>query len=138
MKLTSLESRMRAVAQGHAYLVTVSGDGKPHAVPVTFAGSHEQLAIGIDEKPKSTNDLKRLRNIRENSRVSLLWDHYDDDWTQLWWARADGKASIEERGALWEDAWAALNRKYQQYQGRRHEGPVILVEVTNWTGWAHG
>ena len=116
----------------------MSASGQPHVVPVTFAVVESRLVIGIDEKPKSTMDLRRLRNIRENSRVSVLWDKYAQDWRQLWWVRADGVASVEVAGSSWDTSWAALNEKYPQYENREHEGPVIVVEVDTWRGWAHG
>jgi PPOX class probable F420-dependent enzyme len=128
----------RAEKERHGYLSTVSRAGEPHIVPVTFAFVHDAVAVGIDEKPKGTNDLKRVRNIRESPRVALLWDRYDEDWSKLWWVRADGSASVTESGPLWQDAWAALNAKYQQYAGREHLGAVILVTVDKWSGWSFG
>ena len=138
MKLTSSESRTRSEGEQVGRLATASASGQPHAVPVTFALVEGRVVIGIDEKPKSTPALKRLRNIGENSRVSLLWDRYEQDWRQLWWARADGVASIERSGSFWERSWAALNEKYPQYERRTHEGPIIVVVVETWSGWAHG
>jgi PPOX class probable F420-dependent enzyme len=138
VKLTGEESRERARGEAVAHLATLSGGGQPHLVPVTFVIAAGRLAIGIDEKPKSTLDLKRLRNIHENPRVAVLWDRYDDDWSELWWVRADGDASIEAEGPTWGEAWAALNEKYPQYEGRQHSGPVILIDVTRWSGWAYG
>ncbi len=127
-----------ALAERVGRLATVSADGAPHLVPVTFAVSERFVVIGIDEKPKSTLDLKRLRNIRSNPCVAICWDRYDEDWSRLWWVRADGMASIAERGRSWERAWEALTDKYEQYRHAEHRGPVIMVEVTKWSGWAHG
>ena len=138
VKLEPEAGRDSALSERIGRLATVSAGGDPHVVPVTFAEVESRLAIGIDEKPKTTFQLKRLSNIRANPRVALLWDRYDEDWTQLWWVRADGVASIEEQGTLWGRAWQALNEKYGQYEGRAHNGPVIMIEVTKWSGWAHG
>lgn len=73
-----------------AHLATTGADGQPHLVPVTFAlvtsSSADRIAIAVDQKPKTTVALRRLRNIAENPLVSLLCDHYDEDWTQLWWS----------------------------------------------------
>jgi len=137
MKLTRADSRKRAIDEPVAHLGTVSATGEPHLVPITFVVVGDKVAVGIDEKPKSTLDLKRLRNIQENPRVAVLWDRYDDDWDQLWWVRGDGIASIEEDGARWAESWVALNNKYPQYEGRHHVGPVILIEVSRWSGWAY-
>jgi PPOX class probable F420-dependent enzyme len=126
-----------ALAERVGRLATVSEDGAPHLVPVTFALSGGFVVIGIDEKPKSTLNLRRLRNIRSNPRVAICWDQYDEDWSRLWWVRADGVASISEKGRLWAPAWQALNDKYEQYRHTPLRGPIIVIEVTKWSGWAH-
>jgi PPOX class probable F420-dependent enzyme len=138
VRFTAEESRSVASAERVGRLATVSDDGGPHLVPVTFAVAEGLVVIGIDEKPKSTLDLKRLRNIRGNPRVALCWDRYDEDWSRLWWVRADGVASIAEDGRVWAGAWQALNDKYEQYRHDARDGPIIVVEVTRWSGWAHG
>ncbi|RSM97635.1 TIGR03668 family PPOX class F420-dependent oxidoreductase [Nonomuraea sp. WAC 01424] len=118
-----------------ARLATADAGGVPHLVPVTFAVLGDDVVFAIDHKPKTTYDLRRLRNIRANPRVSLLADHYDDDWTRLWWARADGTATIREPGH--DAALRALAGKYEQYRGRPPEGPVVVVAVSRWSGWAY-
>ena len=77
-----------------ARLATVDATGQPHIVPVTFAHNDNTIVIAVDHKPKSTRNLKRLRNIEANPKVTLLVDHYDEDWSQLWWVRADGTAEV--------------------------------------------
>ena len=138
MRYSARESRSLALAQRVGRLATVSAAGGPHLVPVTFAVSAGLVVIGIDEKPKSTLDLKRLRNIRSDPRVALCWDRYDEDWGRLWWVRGDGVAAVIEDGWSWERAWEALTDKYEQYRHTPHPGPIIEVEVTKWSGWAHG
>jgi PPOX class probable F420-dependent enzyme len=119
-------------------LATAGHDGQPHLIPCTFtlAEDASRVAIGIDHKPKTSTNLRRLRNIGENSRVSLMVDHYADDWERLWWVRADGTASITYGGDDHTVWWAALRRKYPQYTGVVLDGPVIVVAVESWTGWA--
>jgi PPOX class probable F420-dependent enzyme len=118
-------------------LATSDSSGQPHLVPCTFALDDQgRVVIGIDTKPKSSLRLRRLRNISENPRVSLLADHYADDWTQLWWARADGTAAIEETGPEHSRHWQHLRARYPQYAGEDQTGPVIVVTVHSWTGWA--
>ena len=138
MRYSAEESRRLALAQRVARLATVSEADGPHLVPVTFAVSGELVVIGVDEKPKSTFNLKRLRNIRSDPRVALCWDRYDEDWSLLWWVRADGVAAVAEDGWSWERAWETLTDKYEQYRHVPHTGPIIVVEVTRWSGWAHG
>ena len=62
---------------------------------------------------------------------------YDEDWSRLWWVRADGAAEILEAGGTWAAAWAALNDKYPQYEGQTQESPVISVMIDRWNGWSH-
>ncbi|MBN6053564.1 TIGR03668 family PPOX class F420-dependent oxidoreductase [Nonomuraea sp. RK-328] len=120
-----------------ARLATADPGGAPHLVPVTFVLTGDRVVIAVDHKPKTTTDLKRLRNIRANPRVALLADHYDDDWTRLWWVRADGTARVLDPDAAGSgEAVDALVRKYEQYRRTRPAGPVILVDVTRWSGWS--
>src|SRR5437879_13168780 len=77
-----------------ARLATVGAGGKAHVVPITFAVDGDTIYFAVDAKPKRSRDLKRLRNIAANPAVSVLVDHYEDDWTRLWWVRADGPARV--------------------------------------------
>jgi PPOX class probable F420-dependent enzyme len=102
-------------------------------VPVTFAVIGERVVFVVDDKPKSTTRLRRLDNIAARPAVCLLADVYDDDWNKLWWARADGTATVLATDAEAVDALAA---RYPAYVERRPHGPVVSIEVTAWTGWA--
>lgn len=151
MKLSEPEARERLAAARVARLATTGDDGQPHLVPVTFAvdGARDgtRIYIAIDHKPKTTVNLRRLRNIRENPRVSLLADHYDEDWTRLWWVRADGVARVIDPGEAAEPAEPGGNAererpldllaaKYDQYRRIRPEGPLIAITVERITGWS--
>ena len=135
MRLDADTCRTRLAAARVARLATTGADGRPHLVPVTYAVRGEQVIIGIDQKPKSTYDLRRLRNIADNPRVAVLCDHYEDDWTRLWWVRADGSAAVLTAGTERDDAVAALVGKYPQYQADPPAGPVIMIAVDRWSGW---
>jgi PPOX class probable F420-dependent enzyme len=128
------EARERFAAARVARLATVSADGRPHLVPLCFAVEGDTIFSAVDEKPKATTALARLRNIEAQERVSLLVDHYDDeDWTRLWWARADGVARVE---TAVPDAVALLRERYPQYRSMTLDGPVIVVDVVRWSGWS--
>ncbi|TDD36475.1 TIGR03668 family PPOX class F420-dependent oxidoreductase [Nonomuraea terrae] len=129
-------ARERFAGQPVARLATADAGGRPHVVPVTFAVTGARVVTAVDHKPKTTMALRRLRNVRDNPAVSLLADHYEDDWTRLWWARADGTARVVEDGPDREAALDVLASKYEQYRGRRPAGPVIVVDVTRWSGWS--
>ena len=120
-----------------ARLATASSVGTPHLVPITFAVAGDALVSAIDSKPKSGRPLRRLDTIADNPFVSVLVDEYDDDWSRLWWARADGWARVVPAGgAEGADALAALAAKYVQYRQQPPGGPVILVSVDSWSGWS--
>lgn len=137
MRMEPDEARRLFAASPVLRLATADADGRPHVVPCTFVVDDAgRVAIGIDNKPKSTSSgLRRLRNIEANPRVSMIVDHYADDWSELWWARADGIASIEESGPAHSTCWHLLRGKYPQYRGQDLDGPVIVVAIESWTGW---
>ncbi len=81
------EMRRRIDAVQVARLATVGSDGRPHIVPITFALDDDTIYFAVDFKPKKIANLQRLRNIESNPSVSVLVDHYEDDWTKLWWVR---------------------------------------------------
>ncbi|MFI7454583.1 TIGR03668 family PPOX class F420-dependent oxidoreductase [Nonomuraea sp. NPDC049714] len=126
-------ARERFVAARTATLATVDAAGTPHLVPIVFAVDGDVIAFAVDHKPKTTTHLRRLRNIAENDRVCLLVDHYDDDWSRLWWVRADGRAAIAGDPARWIER---LADRYEQYRDRPPEGPVVTITVDSWRGWS--
>ena len=131
------EARRRFAAARVARLATADAAGRPHLVPVTFAvGDGEGIYSAVDAKPKTSRRLKRLANIEANPAVTLLVDHYAEDWTALWWVRADGRARVEHEGPAARQAVEALVAKYPQYRETVPEGPVVVVTVTGWRGWA--
>lgn len=113
--------------------------GRPHIVPVTFAVDGNYIYTAVDAKPKNETagrGLQRIRNIEAEPRVALLADHYIDDWTALWWARADGRASIVTEPHLAARPLSLLTSRYPQYRDVALPGPVIAIRVERWSGWA--
>ena len=132
------EAQARFAAARVLHLATADVAGIPHLVPCTFAIDESgRIVIGVDNKPKTTQNLRRLRNIEQNPRVSLLADEYDEDWNRLWWARADGTAAIGHDGAEYHAHWRQLRDKYPQYDRQVLGGPVITVTADTWSGWAY-
>jgi PPOX class probable F420-dependent enzyme len=129
------EARSVFVAERRAVLGTADGGGVPHLVPVTFVVLGDHVYVAIDHKPKRTTDLKRLRNIAANPNVSLLVDRYADDWSRLWWARADGTATVRTFPDLRDDLLSTFQAKYPQYAETPPGGQVVDVAVTRWSGW---
>ncbi len=118
-----------------ARLATITPGAVPHLVPVVFAVHDGVIYTAVDAKPKTTQRLRRLANIERNPQVSLLVDHYADDWTQLWWVRVDGVAAIHRDGAELHIGYRLLRAKYPQYQSVPLNGPVIAVTVGHWSSW---
>jgi PPOX class probable F420-dependent enzyme len=136
MRLSAAEARRRLAGARVARLGTSGASGQPHVVAVTFAVDGDHIFTAVDHKPKTTANLKRLRNIAENPLVSVLADHYSDDWNHLWWARADGRAAILTEAEPMAAPIALLTARYPQYRDARPDGPVIAIEVHHWTGWS--
>lgn len=137
MRLDSRTCRERFAAARVARLATAGVDGRPHIVPITFAFYSDVLITAVDQKPKLSTRLRRLRNIAENPQVSLLTDHYSDDWSELWWVRADGAARVLEDERTRRRAGALLAAKYEQYRDVPPAGPVIEINIRSWAGWAY-
>ena len=130
------EARALFASARVAHLATVDEEGRPHLVPITFALDGDVIRTAVDHKPKRTTRLRRLRNIAANPRVSVLADHYSDDWSELWWARADGTARVlESQAPEHAEAVARLADRYEQYRERPPEGPAIAITVSRWSGW---
>jgi PPOX class probable F420-dependent enzyme len=119
-----------------ARLATVGPGGRPHVVPITFVLEGRTLYFAVDAKPKRTTHLTRLRNIAANPAVAVLVDHYEDDWTRLWWVRADGSARVVEEEAHANRVIELLQQRYLQYRAARPPGPVVAISIERLSGWS--
>ena len=117
-----------------ARLATVGVRG-PHIVPTTFAFDGDAVVTCVDAKPKTTTRLQRLANIAVNPQVSLLADHYEDDWTRLWWVRVDGTARVVDSGHDFERALATLVARYEHYRIAAPPGPAIVIAIDRVVSW---
>jgi PPOX class probable F420-dependent enzyme len=116
-----------------ARLATVAVDGSPHVVPIVFAVDGDTIYSAVDGKPKRSRQLRRLANIAAQPRVSVLVDRYDEDWSQLWWVRADGAATVHDSSPT---ARTLLSAKYPQYSGVSLDGPFLHIAVDRWSDWS--
>ncbi len=130
------EMRRRVAGARVGRLGTLDPQGRLHLVPLCFALEGDTLYSAVDEKPKRSRRLKRLENVRAHPDVAVLVDHYDDDWSRLWWVRLRGRARVVDRGPERDRAVALLRRKYAQYTEASPRGAVIVVELEEWRGWA--
>jgi PPOX class probable F420-dependent enzyme len=117
-----------------ARLATAAGDGVIRMVPICFAVLDGTLVSAVDHKPKRTGQLRRLDDITATGTATVLIDHYAEDWTQLWWVRVRGAASVLSEGE-WGSALAVLAEKYEQYRAITPRGPVYRVAMDELRWW---
>jgi PPOX class probable F420-dependent enzyme len=129
------ELRQRVGQARVARLATVDAQGQPHIVPICFVLSGDVLYSAVDLKRKRSPRLKRLDNIRANPGVTVLVDHYEDDWSRLWWVRLGGRGRVLEAGEERERALALLTDKYPQYRAQPPSGAVIAITLDDWLEW---
>jgi PPOX class probable F420-dependent enzyme len=119
-------------------LATASAAGQPLVVPVCFALVGDRIYSAVDLKPKRTRELRRIRNVRENPRVSLVVDEYDEDWTKLRWVMLEGTAAVTADGLDRERALGALVAKYPQYGAMelaKTAGDVLMITPARLVAW---
>ena len=104
-------------------------------VPCCFVLLDDVAYTAVDAKPKSTLALRRLQNILASPATCLLVDHYDENWSALWWVRLDGTARVIESTSEAQVAKNALTTKYPQYGHVAIPGPVIALEIAAWVAW---
>jgi PPOX class probable F420-dependent enzyme len=123
-----------------ARLGTADASGRPLVVPVCYAFDGERLYSVIDAKPKRTRDLRRLRNIADNPRVSLVVDDYHEDWARLRWVILEGRADVLTDGAEYAGGVDLLLAKYPQYRALgldRARGLLIRVTPERLLSWSY-
>jgi PPOX class probable F420-dependent enzyme len=132
--MTAAEARARFAGARVARLATADAAGRPHLVPIAFAVDGDTIYSAVDTKPKRTRALRRLANVRANPAVSLLVDHWDEeDWSRLWWVRADGHGRALDPDD--PEARRAVELLRERYPRQRADGEVLAVAVERWSGW---
>jgi PPOX class probable F420-dependent enzyme len=133
--VTAAEARARFAGARVARLATADAAGHPHLVPIAFAVAGDTIYSAVDAKPKRTRALRRLANVRANPAVSLLVDHWDEeDWSRLWWVRADGTGRVLAPED--PEARRAVELLRERYPRQRADGEVLAVAVERWSGWS--
>jgi PPOX class probable F420-dependent enzyme len=127
-------ARRRFAQARVARLATLTADGRPHLVPIVFALQGDTVYSAVDAKPKRTDALARLANVAANPVAAILADHYEEDWSALWWARGDGRARLLEPDL--PEAREAIERLRERYPQQRVTGTVMAVDVERWSGWS--
>ncbi|PYM90979.1 MAG: TIGR03668 family PPOX class F420-dependent oxidoreductase [Candidatus Rokuibacteriota bacterium] len=124
-----------------ARLGTADREGQPLVVPVCYVFDGRACFSAIDAKPKrvAPRALRRVRNIADNPRVSLVVDRYDEDWSQLCWVIVQGRADILGEGPERALAVDLLRAKYPQYRAMgldRDTAIVIRISPERTTFWS--
>lgn len=123
-----------------AHLATADARGQPLVVPICFVFDGKAFYSPIDEKPKRVafQNLKRLRNIAENTKVALVIDRYGEDWRRLAYVLVTGRANILFRGARHRKAVTLLRTKYRQYHSMAiDQRPMIVITPLTVKVWGH-
>lgn len=124
-----------------ARLATADTEGRPHVVPACFTLYESDIVTPLDEKPKHVDqrDLRRVQDIQANGSVSLVIDHYRENWSALGWVQVRGTAHLVASGeAGHAGAIAALREKYDQYERHRlEELPIIRIAVSHVFSWGN-
>lgn len=130
-----MPAHARAILEGarRAVLSTIDPSGRAHSVPVCFAVRGNELISPVDHKPKSGRTLARVRNLESNPAVTLLFDHWDEDWTRLGWVMVRGSARRERPGGSEE----LLRQRYEQFVGSPPFVALIAIapEHILWWTW---
>lgn len=137
-----LTEAQRRFLQAHrvARFASADGEAQPHVVPVCYGVGDDSVYFTIDEKPKrvAASRLKRLRNIRENPRVALVVDRYEEDWSLLGWVMVQGRAHVLTDGTEHAAAQRALRERYTQLAAMRIEAlPVVAIRIERVLAWGN-
>ena len=123
----------------HGVLCSTSERGTIDAVPVCFAVVSNAVVTAVDRvKPKSTTDLGRLKNLANDPAATFLCEQWNrDDWSKLWWVRANlvCRSAHEISRMELEEAGQALRDRYTQYRGAEF-AEIVVLDVRKLVGWA--
>ena len=137
MRLAEDEARARLAAHDHGILCTVHAERGVDAVPVVYVVDDDgYVGVPVDRvKPKASLRLQRERNLEADPRATLLVEHWDrDDWSRLWWVRAELRlqATLPRAGRALA---AGLAERYPQYRDQPF-ARVLVLRIVGVTGWA--
>lgn len=140
MRLSPDEARARLASHDHGVLATVHAERGVDAVPVVYAVDDDgYVGVPIDRvKAKASPRLQRARNLEADPRATLLVEHWDrDDWSQLWWVRAELRAVGDGPPGCASALADRLAGAFPQYRHRPFDRVLVLRTVAV-TGWAAG
>jgi hypothetical protein len=138
MRLTPEEARARLAASAHGVLCTMHPDRGPEPEPAMYAVSGDgHVGVPIDTvKPKASSRLRREDNLEADPRAALLVERWDaEDWSRLWWVRAQLEHVRDPPQALQDELADRLSRTVPQYADKPFHR-IVVCRITHVTGWS--
>lgn len=138
--MTEDDARARLAAQVHGVLCTLHPERGPDPQPCVYAVTDDgHLGVPIDRvKPKASTRLQREDNLDADPRGSLLVEHWEtEDWTRLWWVRAQLRHLPDPAAAVVDDLGDRLAATVPQYADKPFHR-ILVCRVVGLTGWAAG
>lgn len=138
MRLSEQTARSRLSGHVHGVLCTLHPERGPDPQPVVYAVSDDgYVGVPIDKvKPKTSSRLQREDNLAADPRGALLIEHWEtDDWSRLWWVRAELEHVTDPPAAVTDDLADRLARAVPQYADKPFHR-VLVCRIVRVTGWA--
>jgi len=131
--LAALTNREREFLARHELcrLATASKEAVPHVVPVIYALDGDNIVVAIDYKTR------KLRNLRENSRVALVVDEYGTQSGNEG-LLVQGSCEILERGQEYLRLLKVLFDRFEFYRRNpwgEGESPIIYIRPDKCVMW---
>ena len=118
-----------------ARLATIDPDGRPHLVPIVFVLDGQSLYSAVDAKPKRSRKLRRVANARERSAVTVLVDHYEDDWGRLWWVSFRGRGGCSIREWRLSGPSGCSPTSTSSTGASVPAARVLAIDILEWRSW---
>lgn len=137
MRLDAEQGLAKLEAQVHGIFATTHPTRGPDPQPVVYAIHDGHIGVPIDSvKPKKSTRLQREDNLDADPRGALLIDLWDgEDWSRLWWVRADTEHVPDPAPALVEALADKLAGTVPQYADKPFHR-VLVCRIVRVTGWA--
>ncbi len=109
-------------------LATVSSNGTPHVVPVSYLFKDNAFLIAVDY------DTRKLRNLRRNRRTALVVDTLGPNRGIL----IQGNAKLIEKGAEFRQAYSQFHRAFSWVRAdpwSEGEAPFVRIIPARKASW---
>jgi len=113
-------------------VATASSKGELHVVPVCYVLDDGNICFATDY------GAKKVRNLKENRRISIIIDQYFEDWSKLKGILIQGEAELIERGLEFAKIRDLLHKKYPQYMDmpiKEEEFLIVKIKPSRVSRW---